>query len=64
VKDELREYPDLAMRKKLYQMYKDILINSGVKWVEISGSYSERLQTAITAIDAIDGNQQQRFLIT
>ena len=64
VKDELREYPDLAMRKKLYHMYKDILINSGVKWVEISGSYSERLQTAITAIDAIDGNQQQRFLIT
>src|SRR6188474_2341278 len=27
VKDELREYPDLITRDKLYQIYKDIMIN-------------------------------------
>lgn len=46
-KDELREYPDLAMRQKLFKMYKDIMIYSGVRWVEISGTNGERLQMAI-----------------
>src|SRR3982750_3892619 len=36
VKDELREYPDLKMRKKLFSIYKDIVINSGTKWAIIS----------------------------
>jgi len=64
VEDELREYPDLAMRQRLYKMYKDIMVNSGTRWVDISGSYSERLQTAITAIDTITGESPQRFLST
>lgn len=51
VKDELREYPDEKNRKELYLMYKDILINQNVPWVEISGDYEERL---ITAIDAVE----------
>ena len=51
VKDELREYPDLEARKKLYCHYKDIMINQHVPWVEISGTYEERLQTAIAATD-------------
>ncbi len=50
VKDELREYPDLESRQKLYNYYKDILINQHVPWVEISGSYEERLEKAITAV--------------
>jgi len=51
VPDELREYPDLVFRKKLYKMYKDLLVNSGSEWVEISGSHAERLEAAISAID-------------
>lgn len=53
VKDELREYPDLATREKLYHHYKDIMVNQNVPWVDISGTYEERLQKAIAAVDAI-----------
>jgi NadR type nicotinamide-nucleotide adenylyltransferase len=52
-KDELREYPDLETREKLFHMYKDILINQSVPWANISGTDAERLQKAIKAIDAI-----------
>lgn len=50
VKDELREYPDLESREKLYHIYKDLLINQNTPWVEISGNYEERLQKAILAV--------------
>ncbi|MDB5247675.1 MAG: ribosylnicotinamide kinase [Segetibacter sp.] len=53
VKDELREYPDLKSREELYHIYKDILINQQVRWVNISGSNEERLKAAVTAIDTI-----------
>ncbi len=53
VKDELREYPDLESRKKLYKHYLDIMINQNTRWVDISGNYKERLQKAITAVDAL-----------
>ncbi len=53
VKDELREYPDLVIREKLYHHYKDIMVNQNVPWVDISGGYDERLQKAIAAVDAI-----------
>lgn len=53
VKDELREYPDLKSRNELYHIYKDILINQQVPWVEISGRYEERLGIAIKAVDAL-----------
>ncbi|MBC7904703.1 MAG: ATP-binding protein [Gemmatimonadaceae bacterium] len=49
VKDELREYPDLENRQKLYHIYKDIMINQAVPWVDISGDYDERLQKAVSA---------------
>ena len=51
VKDKLREYPDPVSRQQLYQMYKDNMINQLVPWVDISGSYEERLQKAIIAVD-------------
>jgi len=51
--DELREYPDLAMRQRLFNMYKDIVINSGIPWVEISGTDRQRLHGAIAAINNI-----------
>ncbi|MEI9943756.1 MAG: AAA family ATPase [Chitinophagaceae bacterium] len=53
IKDELREYPDIESRKKLYSIYKDILINQEVPWVEVSGNYEERLQTAIKAVEQL-----------
>ncbi len=53
VKDELREYPDLVSRQKLYHHYKDIMINQNVPWVDINGSYEERLQKAIVAVQGI-----------
>jgi NadR type nicotinamide-nucleotide adenylyltransferase len=51
VKDELREYPDLHTREKLYSMYKDLMINQSTAWVEIGGNYEERLQKAVAAVD-------------
>jgi NadR type nicotinamide-nucleotide adenylyltransferase len=51
VKDDLREYPDLETRKRLYAVYKDIMINQQVPWVEISGNYEERLSKGIAVVD-------------
>ena len=53
VKDELREYPDMETRDKLYHIYKDIMINQSTPRVDISGDYDERLQKAIKAIDQL-----------
>jgi NadR type nicotinamide-nucleotide adenylyltransferase len=53
VKDELREYPDQESRIRLYHIYKDLMVNQQVPWLEIRGSYNERLETAITGIDRI-----------
>jgi NadR type nicotinamide-nucleotide adenylyltransferase len=47
VKDNLREYPDLETRNKLYHFYRDILINQNIPWVEINGSYRERFERAV-----------------
>lgn len=55
VQDGLREYPDLENRKKLYDIYKDILINQPVPWQEISGSEEERLQKVILATNHLTG---------
>ena len=53
VKDELREYPDQETRERLYRHYKDIMVNQNVPWVDISGSYKERLQKAIAAVESL-----------
>lgn len=52
VKDELREYPDEKIRQELFAIYKDLLVNQQVPWIEIKGNYEQRLNTAIGAIDA------------
>jgi nicotinamide riboside kinase len=51
--DELREYPDIRSRKELYRYYHELMINQSTPWIEISGSYEERLQKAIAAIEKI-----------
>jgi len=53
VKDNLREYPDLKTREKLYHIYKDIMINQSMPWVDISGSYNERLQKAKDFVNGV-----------
>lgn len=53
--DELREYPDHPFRAKLHKMYKDILVNSGSPWAEISGADTERLQMAVSIVDTVLG---------
>lgn len=53
VKDELREYPDLKTREKLYHIYKDIMINQPVPWVEIKGNPEQRFQTAAAAVSEL-----------
>lgn len=57
VKDELREYPDLATREKLFTMYKTMMQNQSVPWVEIKGTSNERLHQAIAAVDDLLGQQ-------
>lgn len=53
VKDELREYPDLATREKLFTIYKTMMQNQSVPWVEIKGTSGNRLQQAIAAVDQL-----------
>jgi NadR type nicotinamide-nucleotide adenylyltransferase len=53
VEDNLREYPDLKTREKLYHIYKDIMINQSMPWVDISGSYDERLQKAKDFVNGV-----------
>ena len=53
IKDNLREYPDVETRNKLYHYYKDIMVNQCVPWIDISGNYEERLQVAINAVDEL-----------
>lgn len=56
VKDELREYPDLETREKLFHIYKDILINQATPWIEVKGKSEERLKIAIDAVDNLIAN--------
>ena len=53
VKDELREYPDLVSREKLFHIYRDILINQSTPWAEIGGQEQQRLEAAIDAVDTL-----------
>jgi NadR type nicotinamide-nucleotide adenylyltransferase len=51
VKDELREYPDLEIRQRLFNIYKDIMVNQSTPWALVSGSNEQRLQIATREID-------------
>lgn len=53
VKDELREYPDLETRQKLFIIYKKIMEDQSTPWVEIKGNNEDRLQNAITAVEEL-----------
>jgi NadR type nicotinamide-nucleotide adenylyltransferase len=53
VKDELREYPDLDTRRKLFGFYKQAMIDQQVPWIEVSGDYDQRVSTSVAAIDKL-----------
>ena len=53
VKDDLREYPDIESRLKLFNIYKDHMINQHVPWKIISENYDERLRAAIDAVNRL-----------
>ena len=55
VADNLREYPDLESREKLFHHYKEQMTEQHVPWVIISGGYEERLAMAIEAVDRLIG---------
>ncbi len=54
--DPQREYPDPQMREYFYQIYRDIVMNSGVAWADIRGSYAEREAKAIAAVERVKTN--------
>jgi len=53
IKDELREYPDLEIRRQLYSIYRKEMQHQSTPWVEISGSHEERLEKAIATVNTI-----------
>lgn len=55
VQDGLREYPDEAVRRRLFKLYKDLLIESGVPWAVVSGRQNQRLHAATQVIKAAWG---------
>ncbi|HEY4061868.1 MAG TPA: AAA family ATPase [Puia sp.] len=54
VKDELREYPDLVNREKLFHIYRDCLVNQSTPWMEVGGCADKRLGVAIGAVNELD----------
>ncbi len=51
--DPQREHPEPAMREYFYNIYLDIVKNSGVPWVAISGPHEQRLHAALKAINSL-----------
>ncbi|MDB5202122.1 MAG: ribosylnicotinamide kinase [Ferruginibacter sp.] len=53
VKDELREYPELSERLKIFHHYKESMLAQHKPWKIINGNYDERLQHAIEAVNEL-----------
>jgi len=51
--DPQREHPEPAMRAYFYQVYRDIVIQSGTPWKEIRGNQPIRLSQSIESIGKI-----------
>lgn len=48
--DPLREHPDPADRLRLWKMYQDAMVHSGVSWKALEGGPEQRLQQALNAV--------------
>ncbi len=53
IKDNLREYPDLVTREKLFHYYKEELSEQKIPWIIISGGYKERTLQAINFVSGL-----------
>jgi NadR type nicotinamide-nucleotide adenylyltransferase len=53
IEDELREYPEIEPRKRLFNIYKDNLINQHVPWKIVSGNYDDRFKSAVDAVNRL-----------
>jgi NadR type nicotinamide-nucleotide adenylyltransferase len=53
VRDDLREYPDLANRERLFHMYRDCLVNQSTPWAEVGGLGEDRIAAGIAAVEAL-----------
>ena len=51
--DQLREYPTLAERQELFNMYKDLMVNQHTPWKIVTGSAEERIQQAMSAVGTV-----------
>lgn len=51
--DNLREYPDLETRERLFHFYKEELSEQKTPWVIIKGNYEVRTQLAIDFINGL-----------
>ncbi|PSL49326.1 NadR type nicotinamide-nucleotide adenylyltransferase [Chitinophaga niastensis] len=55
--DPQREYPDPEMRTYFYNIYRDIVMQSGAAWTDIRGSYEDRETLAIKAVQQLLENK-------
>jgi NadR type nicotinamide-nucleotide adenylyltransferase len=53
VKDELREYPDLETRERLYTIYRDMLVNENLPWIDVHGDHEQRYKIAEEAVQIL-----------
>lgn len=51
--DPQREHPRPEEREYFYNIYRDIVMNAGTPWADIRGSYEERLQKAVAAVEGM-----------
>ena len=51
--DPQREHPNPTDRHRFYLQYRDIVVNSGIPWVEVNGNESERLRQALAAVETL-----------
>jgi NadR type nicotinamide-nucleotide adenylyltransferase len=52
--DPLREHGLPQERHYFYNQYRDIVINSGVPWIDIRGPHEQRLKDALHAVHKLD----------
>lgn len=55
--DPLREHAEDNMRYYFYSQYRDIVVNSGIAWVDVRGSLQERLHIALSAIKDLENKE-------
>jgi NadR type nicotinamide-nucleotide adenylyltransferase len=53
VKDNMREYPDLVTREKLFHYYKEELSEQTTPWTIITGNYEVRTEQAIDFVTSL-----------